>query len=144
ARRETRPQRRCVRGRRRGGVRRSRPRAHLCLGDLGRRATTRLAAAALLSHRVAAVAALVPVAPYDAEGLDFFEGMGEQNVEEFKLVFEGEAPHRASLERDREELLSISPDQLVDTWQTLLGPADREVATGVFAESLLEHIRAGI
>jgi pimeloyl-ACP methyl ester carboxylesterase len=29
-------------------------------------------------------------------------------------------------------------------WQTLLGPSDREVATGVLAAFLLDHIRAGI
>src|SRR5579863_691508 len=42
-----------------------------------------LATAALLPDRVAAAAALAPVAPYDAEGLDFYDGMGEQNIEEF-------------------------------------------------------------
>src|SRR5437016_2989692 len=42
-----------------------------------------LATAALLPQRVAAAAALASVAPCDAEGLDFFAGMGEQNIEEF-------------------------------------------------------------
>ena len=60
-----------------------------------------LATAALLPERVAAAAALASVAPFDGEGLDFFEGMGEQNVEEFKAIFEGEEAHRAMLERDR-------------------------------------------
>jgi len=103
-----------------------------------------LAAAALLPDRVIATAALASVAPYDAEGLDYLEGMGELNVEEFGVIFEGEEAHRTSMEKQREELLSATPDQLVELWQTLLGPSDREVATGELAAFLLEHIRAGI
>jgi pimeloyl-ACP methyl ester carboxylesterase len=103
-----------------------------------------LATAALLPERVAAAAALAPVAPFDAEGLDFYEGMGEQNVEEFGAVLESEELHRGHLERDREELLAASPDDLVAAWSTLLGPADREVLTGRLAEYLLECVREGI
>jgi pimeloyl-ACP methyl ester carboxylesterase len=103
-----------------------------------------LAAAALLPERVAAAASLASVAPYDAEGLDFFAGMGEQNVEEFGVIFQGEEAHRASMERQRGELLAAKPEDVVGMWQTLLGPADREVATGEFAAALLDHMRAGI
>jgi pimeloyl-ACP methyl ester carboxylesterase len=103
-----------------------------------------LAAAALLPDRVIAAASLASVAPYDADGLDFFAGMGEQNVEEFKVMFEGEAAHRAAMERQRSELLTIEPGQLVEAWQTLLGPSDRVVATGQFAADLLEHMRVGL
>jgi pimeloyl-ACP methyl ester carboxylesterase len=103
-----------------------------------------LATAALLPDRVAAAAALAPVAPFDAEGLDFYEGMGEQNIEEFGVIFEGEEAHRAALERDRQELLAVSPEKLVEAWTTLLGPADREVLTGALAGFFLAHVRAGI
>ena len=105
-----------------------------------------LAAAALLPDRVVAAAALAPCAPFDGEGLDFFAGMGEQNIEEFGVVVEeplGEK-HLANAERDRQNLLSATPEQLVELWSTLLGPADREVATGEFAAALLEHIRVGL
>ena len=70
--------------------------------------------------------------------------MGEQNVEEFATIFEGEDAQRASTERLRDELLSSTPEQLVEVWQTLLGPSDREVATGALAAFLLDHMRAGI
>ena len=116
----------------------------LCVWGLSGGGPHALAAAALLPDRVIAVAALAAVAPYDAEGLDFFEGMGEQNVEEFGTILEGEGAHRASMEKGREELLSATPEQLVELWQTLLGPSDRGVATGVLAAFLLDHIRAGI
>jgi pimeloyl-ACP methyl ester carboxylesterase len=103
-----------------------------------------LAAAALLPERVAAAASLASVAPYDAEGLDFFAGMGEQNIEEFKVARDDEAGHKAASARDRADLLAATPGQLVELWQTLLGPADRLVATDTFAQFLLDHIRAGI
>jgi pimeloyl-ACP methyl ester carboxylesterase len=116
----------------------------LCVWGVSGGGPHALAAAALLPDRVAAAASLASVAPYDADGLDFLAGMGEQNVEEFGVIFAGEEAHRASIERDRAELLSATPEEMVELWQTLLGPADREVATGEFAAELLEHIRAGI
>lgn len=103
-----------------------------------------LALAALLPDRCAAAAALAPVAPYDAEGLDFTEGMGEQNIEEFGAIFEGEERHREVLERDRDELTSITPEQLVEAWQSLLGPADVEVTNGRLAAYLLDSMREGV
>ena len=103
-----------------------------------------LALAALLPDRCAAAAALAPVAPYGAEGLDFTEGMGEQNVEEFGAIFEGDERHRELLERDRAELMSITPDQLVEAWQSLLGPADVEVTNGRLAAYILDCVRDGV
>jgi pimeloyl-ACP methyl ester carboxylesterase len=100
-----------------------------------------LACATELTDRCVAAAALAPPAPYGAEGLDFLAGMGEQNIEEFNAVFEGEERHREVLERDRAEILGAMPDQLVDVWRTLLGPADREVATAQLAAYLLEALR---
>ena len=103
-----------------------------------------LATAALLSGRVAAAAVLASLAPFGAEKLDFYEGMGEQNIEDFRVVLEGEEPHLAMLERERGELLGASPEQLVEVVKTLLGPADREVLNGQVAAFLLESTRAGI
>jgi pimeloyl-ACP methyl ester carboxylesterase len=115
-----------------------------CVGGFSGGGPHALATAALLPDRVAAAAALAPVAPFGAKGLDFFAGMGEQNIEEFGAVLEGEEAHLAVLERDREELLAASPEQLVEVLRTLLGPADREVLTGRIAVFLLETARAGV
>ena len=116
----------------------------LCVWGISGGGPHALATAALLPDRVAAVAALAPVAPYGAEGLDFFAGMGEQNIKDFGAVLEGEEAHLAVLEREREELLAASPEQLVEVLKTLLGPADREVLSGRFAAFLLASARAGI
>ena len=50
-----------------------------------------LAAGALLADRVRGVLCIAGVAPYDADGLDFLAGMGEDNVEEFGEALKGEA-----------------------------------------------------
>jgi pimeloyl-ACP methyl ester carboxylesterase len=104
-----------------------------------------LAVAALLSDRVAAAAALAPVAPFGAEGLDWYDGMGEQNIEEFGAIFEGEEAHLEVLERDREELAAATPEGLTEAWRTLLGPSDRDVLEGGgIAAYILECVRIGI
>ena len=59
-------------------------------------------------------------------------------------MFEGEEAQRASMERQREEILGVTPEQLADTWHSLLGPSDREVATGDLAAFVLASMRAGI
>jgi len=100
-----------------------------------------LATAAGLPERCAAAASLASPAPYGAEGLDFLAGMGEQNVEEFNAILEGEERHREVLERDRAGFLAATPDQLIEIWQTLLGPADRKVATAELATYMLASLR---
>ncbi|GAA0390257.1 alpha/beta hydrolase [Microbispora corallina] len=49
-----------------------------------------LACAALLPTRTTRVAALVPLAPLDAEGLDWFEGMSVSNVTEYTAAANGQ------------------------------------------------------
>ena len=103
-----------------------------------------LAAAALLRDRVAAAAAIASVAPYDGDGLDFLAGMGEQNVRDFRIAAEGGPPHRAGLEQQRRDVLAARPEELVEIWETLLGPSDRELVSSELATFMLEHLRAGI
>jgi hypothetical protein len=42
------------------------------------------ACAALLPDLVTAAASLASLAPADAEGLDWFEGMGQENADDFR------------------------------------------------------------
>ena len=62
-----------------------------------------LACAALLPDRVIACATIAGVGPWDAEGLDFLEGMAQENIEELGAALEGAEALRAFLEtRGRE------------------------------------------
>ena len=95
-----------------------------------------LASAALLPDLVVAAASLAGLAPYGADGLDFFHGMGEDNVEDFKLLVDDRAAFRAKLEKDREGLLATTPDDLTKAFKSLLTPVDAATLTGEIAEYL--------
>jgi pimeloyl-ACP methyl ester carboxylesterase len=93
-----------------------------------------LACAALGDERLVAVASLAAVAPYEADGLDWVSGMGEENHVEFGKTLAGETELRPYLEEEAAALASAGPDELVTVMATLLGAEDRSVLTGGFAE----------
>jgi pimeloyl-ACP methyl ester carboxylesterase len=103
-----------------------------------------LACAALLPGLVVAAASLASPAPYGAEGLDWFEGMGADNADDFRLKAADEAASRAKLERDRLDLLAESAENAGSTFQSLLSPADAAVLTGALAEYLVTSGQAGL
>ena len=79
-----------------------------------------LACAALLPDLVTSVATLASVAPYGVSGLDFFAGMGEDNVEGFKLYHLADpVAARVKSAEQREQLLQITPEGLIEAWATL-------------------------
>src|SRR6478735_7391495 len=82
-----------------------------------------LACAALCDERLVAVASLAAVAPYGAEGLDWLDGMGEENHVEFGKTLAGESVLRPYLTEERASLLQAKPDELVAVLETLLGAA---------------------
>src|SRR6202140_4400173 len=68
-----------------------------------------LACAALLPGLVTAVASLASPAPFNAEGLDYFDGMGPENVNDTLLFFSDEAAARGKAAKDRAEILAEAP-----------------------------------
>lgn len=103
-----------------------------------------LACAALLPDLVPAVGVLASVAPWGADGLDYFAGMGELNVDDVRLFFEDRAAARAKCEQDRLEYLQVSAEQLHELLKTLLSPADAAVLTGELAQYLVDCTRSGL
>ena len=103
-----------------------------------------LACAALCDERCVAVASLAAVAPIDAEGLDWLDGMGEENHVEFGKTREGEGVLRPYLEHEAEGVLAAQPDDLLRLFETLLGPADRAVLSGDFAAWLLQSDKTAL
>ena len=103
-----------------------------------------LACAALLPDLVVAAASLASLAPSGAEGLDWFDGMGQDNVDDFKLLQTDKGAARAKLEAEREANLAASGEDLAGLLKTLLTPADAAVLTGEFAEYLAWTGREGL
>ena len=103
-----------------------------------------LACAALLPDLVVAAAALASLAPYGAEDLDFFAGMGQENVDDYKLALRDEQAARAKTEADRAAMLAVSAADLHTQFETLLTPADRAVLTGGLLDYLVTSMKDGL
>lgn len=103
-----------------------------------------LACAALLPARVRRAAALVSPAPPDAEGLSWFDGMAESNVEEYTRALTDPlgfadrlAARAAAIRRDPAHLLVSIRDGLTD--------ADRRIVSApAVGEMLLRNYREAL
>ncbi len=103
-----------------------------------------LACAALLGDLVPAVGVLASPAPWGAEGLDFFAGMGEMNAEDTRLELEDKPAARAKFEAERVEMLQLTAEDLAGYLRTLLGPADLAVLTGELAEFAMAEMHVAL
>ena len=103
-----------------------------------------LACAALLPDLVSAVASLASLAPLDAEGLDWFAGMGELNADDVRLFLRDREAARAKLDADRERVLGGSASELVSGLQTLLSPTDAAALNDGLADFLVYCDREGL
>jgi pimeloyl-ACP methyl ester carboxylesterase len=102
-----------------------------------------LACAALLPDLVTAAASLASPAPYGADALDYFAGMGRDNVDFTRLFLADEAAARAQTDEDREEVLATSPEDLATVLESLLTPTDAAVLRGELAEYLTSSAQDG-
>jgi pimeloyl-ACP methyl ester carboxylesterase len=103
-----------------------------------------LACAALLPDLVTAAASLASLAPFDAEGLDYFAGMGQDNVDGIRLSLTDPAAARKQTEEDREDVLATSPDDMATEMESLLTPTDAAVLRGELAEYLVSSWQDGL
>jgi pimeloyl-ACP methyl ester carboxylesterase len=103
-----------------------------------------LACAALLPDLVVAAATVGSPAPWAAPGLDYFTGMGEDNVEDIQLMLTDREKARAKAHQDWEDIRQVTPEQLLEAWKSLLAPVDAAVLTGEFAESVVRSIQDGL
>jgi len=101
-----------------------------------------LACAALLPERCAAAAALASPGPYGAEGLDWLEGMGELNTEEFDAVLAGAEALEPAIRRNQ-EMFSSGPEGLREGMLTILSPVDQEAFTAEEAEWIYSVMAEG-
>ncbi len=94
-----------------------------------------LACAALLPDLVTAAAAHASFAPYDADGLDWFEGL--QAADAYRLALTDPDAVRADLDDARKEELAMTAGSVAELWAPFLSAADAAVLTGELAEFIV-------
>jgi pimeloyl-ACP methyl ester carboxylesterase len=103
-----------------------------------------LAVAALQPERVSSVAVLVSLAPYNAGGLDWFEGMNEHNVREFMAVDDQSDPHFDDL-LQWAEAVGRDPRHMIEVLRPDLCEFDHRVVGDVaLRRLLLDTYREGL
>jgi pimeloyl-ACP methyl ester carboxylesterase len=103
-----------------------------------------LATAALLGDRVIAAATLAGVAPADADGLDWLEGMGEENHREFGAADAGPAELSEYLEAEAAAMAAATGPEIAAALGDLVGEADRRALSGEFAEHVAESLHGAL
>ena len=103
-----------------------------------------LACAALLPDLVTAVASLASLAPFDADGLDYFAGMGQDNVDDTRLYFADEAAARAQTDEAREGFLAASPEELAAGMASLLRRSMPRCPGGELDEFMVPSMKDGL
>jgi pimeloyl-ACP methyl ester carboxylesterase len=103
-----------------------------------------LATAALLPDLVVAAASLAGVAPHYADGLDWFDGMGEDNANDSLSYRTDPAEARARTDAERETVLAASPADLAEEFSSLFSPADAAVFTGELADFVMQSFREAL
>lgn len=83
-----------------------------------------------------AVLVISGVAPYDAEGLEWMAGMGEDNVAEFGAALQGEVPLRSFMDAVGPHLKEVTVEGIVGSLSSLLPDVDRAVLTDEFGEDM--------
>jgi pimeloyl-ACP methyl ester carboxylesterase len=103
-----------------------------------------LACAALIPEQTLAAATMAGAAPFGAADLDFLDGMGEENIEEFAAAQAGEAQLLAYLKAHGTELAASTGQEIHEVLDELLSEVDRRTLSGAFAEHSARCTRVGL
>jgi pimeloyl-ACP methyl ester carboxylesterase len=98
-----------------------------------------IACAVLLPDRVIAAASIASPAPADADGLDWTAGMGQENVEELAATRAGDHELQDYLERQVEQMLGATGEQIIAALGDLVSDADRRALSGELAEFIVRE-----
>ena len=107
-----------------------------------------LACAAMLPDRVVAASSLSTLGPYGADGLDFYAGMGEHDVEDYKLMRTDRAEWEAKSRKDAEAMVKPTKADRMKFLATFLSDVDKAANTDevddFFHSQIEEGLRQGI
>jgi pimeloyl-ACP methyl ester carboxylesterase len=100
-----------------------------------------LACAALLPERVRAAATIAGVAPYDAEGLEWTAGMGEDNRIEYPTAARDPGELLRWMEPHVEQLRVVEPEDIVADLRSIISDVDEGALDGPLGQLLAESFR---
>src|SRR5919109_2704201 len=103
-----------------------------------------LACAALLPTRLIGAATVGSMAPFDAEGLDWMAGMGQENIAGFSAALAGDAALRTFLEGIGPSFATVTPDEVAARLGNLVSEVDRSAISGEAATWLAEVFRESV
>lgn len=98
-----------------------------------------LAVGALAPQRSLGVVAVAGVVPFDADGVDFYDGMGQENLDEFGAAETGEAALAAWMAEAGMPMLAAGADELAAAFGDLVDDTDRAVLHEGWAADVAEE-----
>jgi pimeloyl-ACP methyl ester carboxylesterase len=103
-----------------------------------------LAGAAVAPESVEGVLVVASFAPFDAEGLDYVEGMGAQNVAQFGTVGQGEPAMRGLVGQMASAIRGHASSDVATKMASLLPPVDLAVLTAEYGEDNAANMDHGL
>jgi len=84
------------------------------------------------------------MAPCGAQGLDYFAGMGQVNVEDIRLYLDDPGAAREQSRQERDQLLATTPEGFLEGFASPLSPVDGAWMTRDVAADVAADIRVGL
>ena len=100
-----------------------------------------IATAALSGGRCRAAMCLASVAPFNAAGLDFLDGMGQENLDEFGAAVAGADALEEYLLNQVDDLRAVTGPDVISALATLLPAVDREFLDGARGREMAAALR---
>jgi pimeloyl-ACP methyl ester carboxylesterase len=103
-----------------------------------------LACAAELPERCEAVALIAGVAPFELDDLDFLDGMGPENIEEFGLAVSDGEEFADFLAQASAPLASLTGPDMAEALGGLVSDVDKAALTGDLADFMARALAAAV
>jgi pimeloyl-ACP methyl ester carboxylesterase len=95
-------------------------------------------------HRNVGAITLAGVGEFGASDLDFLEGMGPENHDEFGAALKGEGVLDAWMNANAGSMKNVTGAEIKEAFGGLIGDADKAVIEGDFADQMAATMRSGL
>jgi pimeloyl-ACP methyl ester carboxylesterase len=95
-------------------------------------------------HRNVGAITLAGVGEFGASDLDFLEGMGPENHDEFGAALKGEAEIDSWMNANAGSMKNVTGAEIKEAFGGLIGDADKAVIEGDFADQMAATMRSGL